>query len=552
MRTLLLSATAVLSAAPAVASPTPAPFQKGYHVNERYGFKFKKPVDFNNIPIQVWEEWLAAKYVSEQEFTYTDPALGYTANHKPEIMVVALPHEAMKGGNEVRESKGGDETVVTLSNPYRSYDDFLDRTFTEGGFFKSNTEEDEIAGVKVTKLTYLVEKLTDSGPQTISTWVYHGDGVDYAVQVIGLTNHWDEVEKLVKPVRQTFEVLPLKEPLKINSSVEIRFGRLDLDVKDKKEAKSEAVKSERVMHDRAIGKLPDEWDHKATGRILSVYHTDKKYADRVQKHTNNLLDWMDETFGFLGDGTYMRKPIVRICKDYDETLAYLAGKFSGNRGGTLNLDEELVTWWDSGGWSGRAVDRLNEQIYDYWMRENNLDLSTALPQWMDMGMQRLVENCRMDGRKVDWRYDVNLITYAKTLSREGNTTKMRDLFLMTTKDFNEKMKGDADPVADGLLLINYLASPEIKRHKKAETMLEDYLRAMIAVVEEVEKEEKRKIDAARNAAKKGDGEREYRARRRQIFEEMEKALLERTFEKAFGGLSDSDWADLDEHFRKAF
>lgn len=571
MRSLILTtaaALAVLPAAEATAAATaPAPvassplatFQKrkkapkGYHQDTRYGFKFKQPAKFKNIAVRVREEWLAAKYVSAQQFTYTDNETGFTANHYPEFMVIAMPHSAMNEGSEVVEDENGDETVIKISNPYRDYDDLLKRTFEgQGGFFLAEDPvETEIDGVPVEKRTYRSDKLSRA-PLTINAWIYKTEDVDYVVHVIGLTNHWDTVEKMVAPLRNTFELIEKDAPLRISSALEIRFGRLKVDVEDKKEAKSAAVKSEKVIHEKAINKLPDDWKHKLSGRVLTVYSADKKFANRVQKHANGLLDWLDDNFGFLGGGTYLRKPIIRICRDDAEYFSYLSGINIGNQGGYLYVGEELVTRWDSDGWSGQSVNRLNSQIYDYWMQERNFDLKTALPVWINSGLERLVNNSRHDSRKVDWRFDVDLIVYGKGLARSGNTVDLQDLFKMTNKEMNELQQGEFKPHYEGWLLINYLASPEIKRHDLAKGLLETYLRNMQKVVKEIEKEEKRKLDAARRAASKGDGEREYAARRRQIFEKMEKELLQRTFDLTFGDWSDSNWKDLNDHFRKAF
>ncbi len=565
MRTLILTTAAALailpaaSATPAAPGPVAAPQKKkapkGYHQDTRYGFKFKQPAKFKNIAVRVREEWLAAKYVGTQQFTYTDSKTGATANHYPEFMVIAMPHAAMEDGTQVTKDENGDENVVKISNPYRDYDDLLKRTFQgQGGFFLAEDPvETEIDGVSVEKRTYRSDKLS-SAPLTIEAWIYKTEDVDYVVHVIGLTNHWDAVDKLVTPLRTTFELIEKDAPLRITSNLEaqVRLGRLSVDAADKREVRSAAVKSEKVIHEKAINKLPDDWDHKLSGRVLTVYSADKKFANRVQKHANNLLDWMDDNFGFLGGSSYLRKPVIRICRDDAEYFAYLAGINVGNGGGYLYVGEELVTRWDSAGWSGAAVDRLNNQIYDYWMQERNFDLKTALPQWIDTGLKRLISYSRHDSRKPKWRLDANLIAYGKGLARSGNTVDLKDLFTMTEKEMNELQQGESKPHFEGWLLVNYLSSPEIKRHPLAEGLLGTYLRNMQTVIKEIEKEQKRKLDAARRQASKGDGEREYAALRRQIFEKMEKELLQRTFDLTFSDFSDGDWKDLNTHFRKAF
>lgn len=528
---------------------------KGYHSDTRYGFQFKQPKKWDNIAIKVEEEWLAAKYTCQTEYSYYDKKIGRTYLHNPEILVIAFPLEAMKAKSEAKKSKDGSKTTITIKNPYRDYDDFLSRTFEGGGYFKSGQEEDEVNGVKVTKLTYTVEKLSNNGPQTISTWIYHSEDVDYAVQIVGLTKHWKKIEKSFKPVRQTFQLIERDGPLKISGGTgdEVTISRIDLEKGNDKEKKSVAVKSEKVMHERAIAKLPPEgWDHKADGKVLAIYSADRKYAGRVQDHCNNLIDWLDKKFGFLGAEAYMRKPIVRICKDIDEAAAYTAGVTSGGYGGSWDLDDELVTWWDAGGWTGRAVDRLNSQVYRYWMLEKNFGLSTAMPEWIDVGLEALVENARMDSRKIDWRYDASLVNVLRDAIRRGDPLKIQDMFLMTSKEYNDRSSREVNPWAEGAMLINYLASPEVRRHHLAKDMLERYLRNMMKVVDEVEKEEKRKLDGARSRASKDGGEREYIEERRRIFQQMEKELLQRTFDLTFAQFDESDWAALNKAFHDAY
>ena len=243
-------------------------------------------------------------------------------------MVIAMPHSAMNEGTEVSKDEDGKESVIKISNPYRDYDDLLKRTFEgQGGFFLAEDPvETEIDGVPVEKRTYRSDKLSRA-PLTIDAWIYKTEDVDYVVHVIGLTNHWESVDKLVKPLRNTFELIEKDAPLRITSALETQFrlGRLSVDVEDKREARSAAVKSEKVIHEKAINKLPDDWNHKLSGRVLTVYSSDKKFANRVQTRQPAGLDGRQR----LPRGRHLlRKPIIRICRDDAEYFAYLAGSTS--------------------------------------------------------------------------------------------------------------------------------------------------------------------------------------------------------------------------------
>ncbi len=571
--------TPELEAAPAsAAAPTPleplaqkdgkkkAP--KGTHRNTRFGFQFKHPKKWNNIAIKTEEEWLAAKYVSDAEYFYTDPNLGYTMSHAPELHVMAFPLDIMKeGGTKVDEDEKDGEKVITITfnNPYKDYDDFLRRTFRGGGYYLDKDEEVEIKGVKVTKLTYKVEKLAQSGPKTISTWIYHTEDVDYAVQVVGLTKHWKTIEKKIKPVRQTFTLIERDGPIRHSgaTSGQITISRLSLNEGTPKERRSKAVDSERTIHERAIGKLPDTgWEHRRKKRVLMLTSADKKWSDRVQSHANNLLDWLDKNYGFLGDGAYMRAPIVRVCKDFDETLAYAAGIDSGGNGGYTSIDQELITWWDDGGWSGRAIDRLNSQLYRYWMSENNMSLQTAMPGWIESGLHDLIVGVRMDKRKPTWKIDYWDVDRFRLAVRAGDADQPRELFLMTSKEYlnfdssGGGVVGGADGYfnrsAQASMLINYLASPKMSRKGNSKKLLDTYLRNMVTVIAQVEEERKSELDRARGKVKDEEDEKDYAKARRRIFTRHEKDLLQRTFDMTFADWSDRDWKNFTKGFYDAY
>ena len=90
------------AAAPPAASPLapgaitaafPAPVAQSLHKDERYGFQFKPPRAWRSIARKTEEAWLVAKYQSDKSYFYTDPAVGYTYEHTPEVLCIAFVHE---------------------------------------------------------------------------------------------------------------------------------------------------------------------------------------------------------------------------------------------------------------------------------------------------------------------------------------------------------------------------------------------------------------------------------------------------------------------------
>ncbi|MEM8709695.1 MAG: hypothetical protein AAGG01_01985 [Planctomycetota bacterium] len=533
---------------------------KGVHKESRYGFSFKQPKKCMNVAIKTDEQWLAAKYVSQASYSYTDPETGYTSNHSPELQVIVFPLEVTKKGGlqeKDEEDEDGERVkIFEITNPYRDYDDFLTRTFKGGGFYLSDEVEDEIDGVQVTKYTYTVDKLARSGPQTIETWVYRGDGVDYAVQLVGLTKHWSKIQKAFKSVRQSFELIERTGSLNHSGATSRRtfFSRIIRSDESPKERKSRAVASESSIHEAAIAKLPpDGWDAKKGKKTLVISSADKRYYKRVQKHTENMFKWMDKEFGFLGKEAYLRAPVVRVCATRDEAAAFTAGVDSGGYGGSWNISDELLTWDDTSGWTGYAVDRLNSQIYRYWMLEKNFELSSAMPRWIDNGLLQLLINCRMDKGKPDFRFQNYTVELFRTAVREGKATPIKDIFLKTSAEYREG-GSFGTTFSESAMLINYLASPEVKRHPLAKGLLKRYLTNMIRVVGDADKKSSKALEEARKKAddEGEDGDKSYTNARRRIFKNKEKQILKETFDLTFGDWEESDWTKFQKAFYDAY
>ena len=543
----------------AAAAPQDADSPKGVHQDSYFGFAFKPPKKWNNVPRKTKEQWLAAKYVSKTSYSYTDKdGTGWTVNHKPELQVIVFPLEVMKGTGVQKDEKevdGEKVTTIKITSPYRDYDNFLERTFQGGGYYLNSEEEDEIDGVKVTKYTYLVNKLASSGPQTIETWVYHTEDVDYAVQLVGLTKHWAKIQKDFKSVRRTFELIERSGTLDHSGDTSdgFVFSRINLKDQTPAERKSVAVASESSIHEAAIAKLPPEgWTAMKSKRALMITSADKKYSKRVQNHVNNMFNWLDKEYGFLGEEAYLRAPVVRICANQDEAAAFSAGVSSGGYGGFWLLSEELLTWDDTSGWTGYAIDNLNTQIYRYWMLEKNFALSTAMPSWIDSGLSSMLENSRMDSRKPDWRFQNYTVDRFRTAVRDGTVTPARDVFLRTTKQL--RSSSDFDSFAESAMLINYLASPDMRRHKLAKGLLKTYLTNMMSVVADIEKESEKALAAAlkKSADDDEDGEKIYREERRKIFEEKEMQVLQKTFDLTFGTWTSNDWEKFEASYFNAY
>jgi len=290
--------------------------------------------------------------------------------------------------------------------------------------------------------------------------------------------------------------------------------------------------------------LPSDWSSQKKDKVMALSNADDKWTQRVIAHVNNMLDWLEVQFGYVGPGEYVRMPIVRICKTSDERDSFLRGVSTGGGWGWSTSDAELVTCMDDTGWTGREVDLLNRQVIDYWFREKNVDLLISMPDWLQSGLYEAVEGARMDGRKPEFKRDFYNMETFREAERAGTLTEPKALFVMTAEDFHD-FQGSAagfwNRRAECQLLVSFLISDEAKRVRQAKGLLQDYMTNLIAVLDEAEEEFAGDLKKKLVGAEDEEEEKRIVTELRSAMRKREKTILERTFERSFAKWSDRDW-----------
>lgn len=522
----------------------------GWVVTSRYGFQMRSPKKWTQIAIQTSEEWLAAKYQCDREYIYNNKEIGYTFTHRPELLVIVFPKEVMKKiGKEVKEEETEEGTkvvTVTFKNPYRDYDDFLDRTYNASGFYKLDEKAEDVNGIPVIKRVYKAEKLSYQGPKFIVTWLFQDEDVEYALQTEVMEDAWPKVQPLIEGCYKSFELIKRDGPITHDGSTQgdRMFSFRELNTGEPKERRSKRVESEKQIHDRAIAKLPAGWRNEKKGQVMVLSNADERWTKRVLAHTNNLMEWLEGRFGFIGPGEYVRTPIVRVCRTSDEELSFRRGVDTGGGWSWSSSDAELVTSQDDTGWIGREIDYLNRELIDYWISEKNSELVFSMPDWLGNGLYSAIEGARMDGAKPEFKRDDYEVESYREAERAGTLTDPRHLFVMTAEDFNSNAGGGEafwNRRTESQILVSFLISDAAKSVRQSKGLLERYMTNLIAVIAEAEKEFagdlKKRLEVA------ADEEEEQKIMRdlRTAMSKRERTILERTFERTFGGWSDKDW-----------
>ncbi|MEE8468528.1 MAG: hypothetical protein V3T22_08740 [Planctomycetota bacterium] len=544
----------------AVAASPAAPQGSALFKNPRFGYQFRSPKGWRNIALKTGEVWLTSKFLSEKSYFYTGDT-GWTYEHQPEMLCIAFVHENMKRKKTVEEQEedGVKTRVTTYSNPYKNYEDFLDRTYSGGGWYISKEEEGKHKGIPVTKYEIKVEKSARTGPKRIITWIFHAPDIDFALQTEVLETEYKGLKGLVVRSLKSFELIERSGELLPRSGTEagaIRITRKSLTEGTPKERRTVRQKSQGQLHERAIASLPDDWDHGYHGEVLVLDHNQAKWAKRLGEHADLMLEWFAKNFDYFGEGEYARAPVIRVCEDAEEERALSRGVRSGSRGGTyfVSPGSEVITSKPDTGWIGYEVGWVNRTLLIMWLTERDPDLYYALPEWVGVGISGFVDGARRDGRKMEFRVDQWDKDGARLAVSQGRATPPREIMRFTREEFASGADGaDAQTYwgrrSEASQLVRWLLSKESTRCKQAKGLLERYIKTLDEVVEEIKKKELESVGQT-EAAETEEEEDERGKANAQRWRAREKEMMDETFERVFSDWTEKDWGKFEKAYFK--
>jgi len=509
-----------------------------YHEDERVGYKIKTPKGWSQAAQSADEQWIILKYLSDKEDIYIDDVDKYTWTHKPDMTVIAFIETVVeKTGPEVTE-EGEDTVVIEFNNPYKNYKDFLQRTYRQGGWYVSAEEEDEVDGVPVTQYEIKVEKLTMSGPKRIVTWVYHMDDVDLAVQFIVLENAYDDHKRDIRACLKSFKKIARTKGSLTPAVTGGPRKYVNEEKLSKKEREEHRKREEERLHQKNIKSLPDDWKVKEMGPFLVLLHGDEKYAKDVVKQAEAIWKWLDKEFGFVGKGEYVKRPIIRICKDGDEERAFLSGTAWGS-------GIEIVTHKDPGSGSlSWEFEYVNKRMYSIWFNHRARDLYWAMPHWIDNGLYKVIGTAKPKGRKLEFKVDDWERKGLQECARNETLTAPKTLVMLGREEFYENRQRTNQSAA----FVRFLLE---SKSKKTRSILHDYLKNLQDILDEQKAAEEGKEKAAYDAPETEEEEEERFRKRREAMKEREAEFLREAFQRTFGEWDDKDWKKVQKQYYKS-
>ena len=527
---------------PALAGPAHAA-----HKDDRLGFSIQTPREWSAVALNVDERWVVGKYLAEKSSFYTDKATGWTAEHKAEMQMIAFVTDAMKEKVRVteKEGKGGKATIVEILNPYKDYKDFLTKRYTGGGWFVDKESQEKVGDVAVTVYDIRVEKSSSDGPKRITTWIYHHADMDLAVQFeclegtyAKLQNELQRCFRSYKPIKRSGEAIA-----EASTGVGMIIKFSDLEKMTPEDRKRERQIQEKNAHDRATKTAPKEWTVKRMGRFLTISHADERFTKNVVERCEALWKWMDATFAFVGEKEYVRVPIVRVCKNFDECRSF----YQGMTEDWTNI--ELVTYDDQAGKLGPAMRMVCEQMVQHWFFDRDPELSFGMPTWITSGLTYLLGNSAVKQEKLELKDVTWIHDYLRQAVREEKVVTAR--MLLTTGD--EKFWDEDTNMVQSCALLAYVLSGDGSKDRRTKDLFANYLKNLQAVLSELAAERVKEAKDGAKEKKEIETEEEEDAavkERGQKYKAEQKKILDMTFERTFKDWTSDDWKAFEAAFLK--
>lgn len=501
--------------------------QKGTHRDGRIGFELKPPPRWQEIPLQVGESWIVAKYQSDRELQTYEKDKG-SWRQKPELTVVAfLTGQIEREDVEENEDEGQRAEVrVRATIPFRDYEEYL-KTVRSGFYIEKDVTEQE-EGMAVRKLEVKLETMGRPASRLVA-WIFPLEVGDVAVEMFCFEDSWDKYEKVFEKVLRSFKPIERTEDLDLASAtggyLSFYFG--DLDPEQRRLRRQEA---ERQLWEQLSSSLPDGWDVDEYDGVKVANHADDKFAKKCAQRVIAVRTWLEDTFPHVGAEEYTRVPILQICADRDEEASFLRGTGFGSN--TITTHKDKLFGSNSSEW-----DYISRRTTYLWFFDKDNDLWLNLPIWLNIGLSYAVGYADVKGKSLDFGTD-----YFKRAWRELGAEPQPVRSLLAIADEEQAW----DTVLQCMALTRFLAD---SRSRKYRELLPAYVDHVRAIVDEIREEEK---DLEKPPKPTNEEEEEaWFAERKERAKARRARILEEAMSRTFAGWDESDWSSFEKDYLKS-
>ena len=422
--------------------PAQQTFKAGWYTDKTLGFRVKAPASWRQIPTQPDEQWFVALFQSKKDYHNKE---GYS--WKMMMRVIMFDKNVGKKKKEEEEAKKVIRFGRTMR--YRNFKDYVKQTQGGGGFYFS-VEKERKGGIPATIYEVKFEKLTNA-KRRIVAWEFKQGDVSFAVEFQVFEEHYKKLRSMMNNTFKSFKFIETEAADASNS----KAAAAEIPDRDewKKLSPIERHKRRLALEEeqekKLLAKLPKDWKVTKTKHFLIISHADQKFTKAIIKAGNASWDWLDKRFGKLSD-EYVRRSIIRICKDSDEYEAYHSGVgswFSISFGSFSREVDELQFY--QGEVLREQMSYLMRQLMSHYLSDKDDTLMSDAPDWLRSGLGGYLAGTVLKGRKVVFQPTVNeRIAIAKLIQaggfRKGKLKTPRELMNMTDKERAELDKNSGE------------------------------------------------------------------------------------------------------------
>jgi len=516
------------------------PVEAGTHKDPRIGFEVTVPSGYTVVPLQANEAWIVARYKADKKDRFRDKDRGGTAMYAPTMTVIVFLDEIMDSESEVT-SEGG-EVTVTFESPFEDYLDFL--TKTRPGFYVESDEETEQNGLPVRCLEIAH---TRQVPIRIVTWIYTTQLGKVAVEIDCLEDSWKKRKRDAYKVVKSLKAIEITEELDLVGKYRNRFSSVFSYTISAEERAIRRKESEEAAWRDAQASLVDGWKAKMI-KDVPILTVDVGYASKVAERVKGVRGWLEKHFDSIGPGEYVRMPLVRVFENSED-------EFNFQRGLGNSANEIITNKAGRLGWQTHSVGRnvifanelgyVNYQTMRLWFSERDRDVYWNMPPWLLWGLSQMVAQAVPKGKRMTFPSG-DMERYLNREVDSDNLPTVKELMKMSNEQFSDDA---AAGIAQSQALVRYFLDGPGAKNKATRDVLPTYLGHLMDLVKEAREQE---FEGADEEPETEEEEEELERKRREWSKNLQRHVINETFNRTFDGWDEARWRVIESAFAKSF
>ncbi|MFT5284999.1 MAG: hypothetical protein ACI8TQ_001160 [Planctomycetota bacterium] len=523
---------------------TASPTEAGNQKFAAHGFEISVPKGWTEIPLSSDEQWVVARHKSPKADRFRDKDRGGTRTFEPRLTVIMFLDQVVDAEAEVSTDEG--DVQITFESPFEDYIDFMKKT--SSGFSREDEGVLEHNGLDV---EWFEIQHTGSGVNIkVYTWVYRTELGKVAVQYQCFEDSWSKRKREAMKILKSLKTIEITEDLDLESSMSLSVGSLFSFSLDADERKSKRQDFEEKAWTDAQSNLTDGWTAKKI-KDVPVLTVDMGYAKKVVSRILGVRAWCEANFSIIGEGEYVRLPIVRVFEDGQSESDYNRSFFS-NEITTNKRGNSSVGRMSTGRTMIYATELgfVNYSAMSGWFSDRDRDVFQTMPAWLRVGLSQLVAQAEPKGKRMNFPKGAAERFFVREVE-EDDITPVQELMRMSYTEFS----GD-DTVArigESLALVRYFLDGAGSKGKLTKNVLPTYLQHLSDLAKEsrVAREEEFSEDNTKEAETEEEEE-EIERQRREWFEAQGKHIRDEAFARTFDGWNDSSWNAVERAYKNSF